>query len=550
MNALTLSNALTAVDQMARATGPRQITDPAHADAGAVIHPDYGIADNKATSAFVTACAYLALLDADASPTWLDRAVAGADYLLHAQRPSGLIDLLSVNYDSSPDTGFTVQQLCTICELASQRQATGPAWQQLLGKLEIFIRRAVAGMRTGGFHTPNHRWVMVSAMVQARALFPDLDVAATVEAYLAEGYDIDDEGAYLERSVGVYDAVNNLSLLHIAEHWHSPDALDAVARSLDFDLHLLHADGTAETGLSRRQDYGTRTVPLGLAPCFLLYNRWRPTPHFEAAAQMLWSQATDRAPHILWIVYALAKGGDPAAADTALPDDFSRHYAHNGIWRVRRGLLSASFFRGVTRLLTLTHGAAELSSVKISQTYFGQYTGRFVSDSLQVEASRGVLRSEGVTNPRRPGYELPLGRPVPPDRWQELLAERSLRRVPPALSTLTVAEVKGGFDLRYQTLDGLDRVAAQMAFDFPPGGIWETEDTALQPAAGQVVFLKRGGGAMRYGNDVISIGPGAHAHAMWQMREAEPAPDHVRVVLTFLTPVDHAVQLRARRGAG
>src|SRR5690606_12442083 len=108
--------------------------------------------------------------------------------------------------------------------------------------------------------------------------FPDLDVAKVVEAYLAEGIDIDAEGAFIERSVGVYDAVNNRSLLFIHEHWDCPAALPAVQRSLDFDLYLLHADGTAETGLSRRQDYGTREVAIGLAPCYLHAHLLSPNP--------------------------------------------------------------------------------------------------------------------------------------------------------------------------------------------------------------------------------------------------------------------------------
>ncbi len=53
---------------------------------------------------------------------------------------------------------------------------------------------------------------------------------------------------------------------------------------------------------------------------------------------------------------------------------------------------------------------------------------------------------------------------------------------------------------------------------------------------------------MRYGSDVIRIGPGAVSHGMWQMRDAETAPDHVRVVLTFWTPVDHAFTIRSYRG--
>jgi hypothetical protein len=137
-------------------------------------------------------------------------------------------------------------------------------------------------------------------------------------------------------------------------------------------------------------------------------------------------------------------------------------------------------------------------------------------------------KSEGRSNPRRPAYELPLGRLVPPDHWEASMGERQLRPIPPCTSELIVRETAGGLDLRYRTLGGLDRVTAQMAFDFPPGGVWETADTRLEPRAGQVIFLRRGAGAMRYGSDVIQIGSGADAHRTWHMRHAEEAPEHVR----------------------
>ena len=383
--------------------------------------------------------------------------------------------------------------------------------------------------------------------MQAQAIFPDLEVAEVVNRYLAEGFDIDAEGAFLERSVGVYDAVNCRSLLMIAAHWDTPaaiEAIEAVRRNLTFDLHLLHADGSAETGLSRRQDYGTRAVPVSLIACYLLANRADPNPVFIQAALELWAKNTTPGSDALWLTYALFKCGDPAPTSAALPADFARHFPHNGLWRVRRGPLSATFFQGVTRLLTFLYGQAELSSLKISQTYFGHETGWFISDELSPAGDAAVLRSEGRFNPRRPGYELPLGRPVPPEQYQALLAERPMRHLPPALSTLTATEIEGGLNLRYQTLDGIDGVAAQIAFDFPPGGIWETADTRLQPQAGQIIFLKQGLGTMRYGNHAIEIGPGAYGHGMWAMREAQTAPSHVRILLTYRLPVDVTVTLR------
>lgn len=556
MNELTLANGLSAIAEIVAKARIWQIDDPAHPDYGAIYNRDWGVAEPKITGKFLVSCGYLALANALPDERLLPQANLAADYLLRARRPSGLIDLISVNIDSGPDTGFTVQELCTVLELARQRSVTAPDWQPFLQKLETFVREAVPAMMSGGFHTPNHRWVITSALLQAQALFPDLDVRSAVASYLAETIDLDAEGLFIERSIGVYDAVNNRSLLLIHEHGACPTALPAVQKNLETDLYLLHADGTAETGLSRRQDYGTRQVALGLAPYLLWSHKFEANPPFVTAAHWLWQQAlhqpgaptTDHDAHLHWLAYVLLKYGEVEAVTAPLPTNFVHHFPLNGIYRVRRSLLSATFFRDTTRLLTLTYGQAELSSVKISQTYFGQSIGRFVSDEMTVAGEQLVLRSEGRSNPRRPAYELPLGKPVPPDQWQATMPERALRWLPHAVSTLTVTEVEGGFDLRYQTLAGADNVAAQIAFDFPVGGIWETNDTRTRPGAGQVIFLKQGWGAMRYGADVIQLSPGHITHGMWAMREAEPAPEHIRILLTFFTPVDTTIQIRSYRG--
>ena len=126
-----------------------------------------------------------------------------------AQRPSGLIDLLSVNYDSAPDTAFTVQALCTLFELVRPHGHRSDS--RCLMALETFVRRTIPGLLTGGFHTPNHRWVIVSAMLQAKGALSRSGRRSDCASYLAEGIDIDAEGMFIERSVGVYDAVNDRS---------------------------------------------------------------------------------------------------------------------------------------------------------------------------------------------------------------------------------------------------------------------------------------------------------------------------------------------------
>ncbi|MGC9522854.1 MAG: hypothetical protein ACP5HG_13350 [Anaerolineae bacterium] len=540
---LALDNVLPHLEATFRDALRSQLTDPEEPGVGAVVRSDDGRPSPWFTASMIVAGAYLRLAGVDLDSSLLDRLLWAADALMALQRPSGLIDLPTVNIDSAPDTGFTVQQLCTVLELGGDMAAADGHWAELLDKLGRFIRRAAAGMREGGFHTPNHRWVIASALTQAQALFPDLDVESTIDAYLAEGIDVDAEGFYIERSVGTYDAVNNRSWLLLADHRELSSALDAVRRNLALDLHLLHADDTAETRLSRRQDYGRREVPSNLIPCYLLYHRLRPTSTFTEAARWLWTQA-ETPGNLLWTCYALLKGGDPAAApDAALPTDFALHLPSNGIWRLRRGPLSVSAFRDATRLLSFGYGEAMLSGLRIDQTYFGGDCGHFVSDAMGVQGGQVVLRSEGCGRPRRPGYEQPLGRPVPPERWDETMAKRELRRLPPATATLTLEEVAGGLSLHYWNVEGLEGIAVQVILDFEPGGIWETADTRLRPRPGQVLFLKEGWGEMRYGTDVIRVEGGAYAHSMWQMRESAPPGDAVRVLLTFETPVDHTFRL-------
>ncbi len=568
---LTLAEVLCGLGQQVSGSLARQQTMPGRFDTGAVIRADWGIDDPGGTAGLVALALWTHLVR-ERYPTQVgpapedallaERALLALGYLERAQRPSGLTDLRDCNYDSSPDAGFILQAILPPL-LLSRDTAPAGEWAEVVARLSGFARRMTEGACNGGFHTPNHRWVIAGALHQAEALFPDIPaLAPAITAYLAEGPDVDEEGLYIERSAGVYDAICARSLFLLANRPATEGAdptafCRAALRNLDADVFLLNADGTIETGLSHRQDAGIAPpLAANLAAPYLLghfLGDEGDKSQYTALAQWLWDRTPPEQRDYYGMSQALIVHGELPASAPSFPllTAYEKHFPKNGLWRWRRGPLSVSVFRDRPRLLNFRYGTAFLASVSIHQSYFG--VGQFLADEMNVTEAEpeGIARvrlvSRGLRHPYRPGYEQPLGRTVAPETWQETRAQRPIRRVPPLASELTIDAMDSILTLRYRTTDGFDWVTAQVAFDFPTGGVWETADTCFEPQAGQTIFLKSGYGTMRYtgSGDAIRIGPGADAHRMVRMRDAAPpaAPNLVRVLMTFVTPIDHTITL-------
>ncbi len=555
MKPLTLEGVAAELHEQLRQALHLQSTDAGSHCRGALINPEWGLPDptHGATGALVTGAGCLYLLSrtrgvvVDGIDELLDHAQLAGHYLLRAQRPTGRIDLPTCNYDSAPDTAFVVQDFARLLEHGRPLPVDDPRWAKLLTSVETFFARAARGLIDGGFHTPNHRWVIASALAKAQQLLPGFDAERAIELFTAEGVDIDAEGAFQERSAGVYDAVTNRSLLMLDAVRPWPAATEAVVRNLAFNAHMLHADGTIETALSRRQDAAKAIVPAGLIPVALAAARRTGDGRPAALANHLWSNRSQidipTLVEILWEMIADARPVDPSS----LPGRFARLFPANRLWRMRDGLLSVSAFAGRPDLASVVYGQARICAVRIRQAYFGA-AGDFIADSIEPRQAGVELRSSGRHHPRRPAYDLALDETVPVDRWEQMLPRRAQRQLPPAAMSLDVRLAPDGLDLHLRAQDGLEGVATCMVFDCPPGGRWDTDSAAFDPLGGQVIALKAGRATIAYGPDRIEIGPGAGAHRMLHMRDLPPALGMVRIMLTWLTPIDHVIQLRFRRG--
>ena len=528
----------------------RQILDTNHPAYGAFLsgrsgqHPN---ADHTCNASDLASACYVLL--AEGSPLendaeLFDRIQKSIAFQRKWQRPTGLIDLVSVNWESPPDTGFTVQLLSPLVALARQKGQAGNAQaQEIAETLGEYVRTAAEGMIDRGFHTPNHRWVVCSGLSQAMVLFPELPARDYVDRILAETIDINDDGEFTERSTGVYNAVCDRSLRFMADSLNKPELLDPVRKNLDIMAHLFHEDGTVVTSISNRQDRGLRVVPVGIADSFYDMAQRDQNGVWAQVADNLAAQGSDQA-HSPWLIQPFMQNPD-YRNDTLdrkpLPNNFAHHYPISGLWRVKRDKLSATSATGNRTALAVRYGNINMRAIKFSGTYMS--TSNLQADKME-PIQNGVQLTQKGADHRAPGYDLPLNKEVPLGKFGAVRSTRERWTCPEIDLTLDIVEVENGFNLHYTTEGGLDRVPIEIECTFEGPGEWETHDNVLQVDNGQSAILKSGYGTFHNGNEGITIGPGSGVHRDWNMRNSEPDHDSFRVLITLQTPVDYTLEVR------
>ncbi len=189
-----------------------------------------------------------------------DEAYHAADllftFLYNNLRPSGVIDLHLANYYSAPDTSFTNIGLCKTYNFIKDRK-TDARGEELKKRLYEALSKLADGIFTGGFHTPNHRWVESAALSLAMNITGKKEYLTRINAFLNEGIDCNEDGEYAERSAGGYNQINNMAMLILAEELNKPELLEPVRRNLKMMAAYYHTNFEIFTQNSTRQDRGT-----------------------------------------------------------------------------------------------------------------------------------------------------------------------------------------------------------------------------------------------------------------------------------------------------
>ncbi len=463
-------------------------------------------------------------------PLVLERIQLAAECFARIQTPDGNWNLPTTNYNSAPDTSFILQGMGLT--LLNARQYGFPELEPLV---LAAVKKGGEALLRGGVHTPNHRWVVCSALALLHELYPDPRYLRRIEQWLAESIDIDADGQYTERSSVSYNGICNRALTLCAHFLRRPALLDPVRRNLQAMLYLLHPDGEVVTEISRRQDLNQRGN---------LYNSWLGLAYLAA------QDRDGRMANLARSVQAQGAGvaaflSFPHLLDTALPpsrplpEDFEKVLPVTGLVRFRRGKLSVSILRGRDHFFTFRYGNAVINAVRFASAFFGK--GQFTGETLEKQGDAWVL-----TQRLSAGYYQPFDPPrrVTTETYDETRSQRRQTEVCQLQSTVTLTETPNGFRLRLR-VSGTEEVPLTVEINLRAGG--SLSGAEKHPEFAEAWVLREGYATYTLGGDRIRIGPGTAPHTYLQVRGARPLLAGPSLFLTAITPVDQVIEFAGLR---
>jgi hypothetical protein len=391
------------------------------------------------------------------------------------------------NFNSPPDTAFVVRGAAGAALLARQANV-----REITNIVEPRLKTFGRGLVSGGIHTPNHRWVNCGAMAQLIELFPDSAYVRRIDQWLAEGFDIDSDGQWSERSTAMYNGHVNTGFIVMADKLKRPELLDPVRRNLEAMLYLLHDNLEVDTGFSIRQDRDTAgslaTSWFGIQYFAAKLNDRR----FGGVAKGLFPKFASLSELMLWPeLNRLDFPADPP------PSNYVRDFPHNHFVRIRRGPASVTLHtKGRDRFLTLRHGEAMIHAVRFATAFFGK--AQFVPDSFE-KTGDGWRLTQDLEGPYYQPFTPP--RQIGPDDWAATQKLRSQSEVCKLRQMATVSELPNGIRLVVEA-SGTDMVplAIEICPNQPAAGVDNSLFAAETTTVGGTIRIKGGGCEHRYIN--------------------------------------------------
>jgi len=477
--------------------------------------------------------------------------VDALEFLLSRCHDDGTIDLMETNYRDCTYNAFTVQILAYTYRLL-EREAETALEVKAKDLVLTFLKTSVKAMLNGGFHTPNHRWVIASALSLCAGILDDKRCSDLAGIYLSEDIDQNADGDYTERSAGVYDAVCNESLCILAQELNIPALYDYVDSNLKKNLFYLEPDFTVLTLASRRQDYGKDIVPVrNFLPALLLYRHNGSDTALVMATELLrlMDELEQKAGPPMQRFATLNHQNlltrlllEPALASdlpncAGMPMKYEKHFSGAGIVRYRHNSFTATIIRDNPTFLKIQNGYLK-AYIRLAASFFGR--GKLCAQSI--EEINGGYRC--IYKAER-GYLRPMENIHEKD-WEKIdHSKRETANIGYLEYQADIYPDGNSVALRIRSTGTTD-IPFKIEFIFEPEGILRTAHTTQPGIPGGYAIAGENFEYERYGEKLLVEGGfNMHDYAP-SMRGSEPMPQGTYCVFfTGFTPVDAAIKITA-----
>lgn len=511
---------------------------------------DNQVSDGKRTIYMMTdaLCLYFSPESRYYKDTELFEAVKrGLGFIEKWQRPDGSLDYPTCNFYSAPDTSFCFRRLYGAYEIL-RKYGSGKEEEELQGRYLKVILRCIPIIMCGGFHTPNHRWAVLAALLTLAKLTEEngelavstvdfgshrspvgeipvtaKELAGQLRAragqYLSEGIDGDADGEYAERSTGNYNAVVDKSLILAYEMTGDESFLGYVERNLDMMLYYIDGDDTIFTQNSTRQDQGKALYP---DQYFYLYTYMADktgSEAFDAAAHKMIKDSMARGegelrgkmqggdiacgPMYIFMMYDWLKGY--TFKGYGYLEEYRRYFGGSQVLRVKKKDYVCSVLNNKASFLFVKFGALPVG-LRIGEAYCD--VRNVIPREMEVTEDGCVLHSTA-----RGWYYQPFAEPQGTSDWWAMdHKKRELVVTSQVDTTITIKELEKGVEVTVKT-EGLDGLPLRVELDIPAGSVLENDAFCLTAGKGESLILRDGCLKIHNSLEKILVGPGYGTHA-------------------------------------
>ena len=548
-------------DRIAKNLIKLQVKDGRMADRGGILSPEKGFAEPamSARAADVFLAAYYSPQSTyHQKDDMLEAAKRCAEHLLSSLNEDGTLDLLETNYHDATCNAFCVQVIAYTYRMMKQYSRHSETEEYVFSMLHDFLERSAGAMVTGGFHTPNHRWVLASALVLCYRELGLEECRQAAFEYLDEGIDCDEEGEYTEHSVGIYDVACNQSLLIILREMGMPELIEPVLRNLNKLSYYIEPDGSVVTLNSRRQDFGKKMYPdpqlLNCLYVLAAAHDAKDERFMQAAglAEFLYRSYEEHGhalilPHdaghfvTQFLLYPkLAELNHPALP---VRSEYRKNFERAGVARVRKGDMALTLLRGRPIFLKLQVGGIELM-LRAGACFYA--CGQLISPTVEEIENGYRLRCQSEGD-----YVRPLGKQAGTTDWASIPHEK--RRHVNGLTLEWVLDVLV-FDCKVELLlriGGCENLPWKLEGILTPGGMLKADGCHIPAGEGSYAIIAKGfeyscaGGTLRWEG-------GLNQHTYAPNMRNTPANEQkaFTVYNTGFAPFSHAVTLSWPRAEG